>query len=113
LFGLIFIKKNNQIEFFLKPKQVQTDRFWFGFLGQKPVQTGLARFFRFCSVFFILARFFRFDSIFFRFRLSLVQLFFSGFLSFSIFLPIPSNHARQTHACFATLEPDLSLNSLN
>jgi len=34
---------------------VQTDRFWFGFLGQKPVQTGFARFFRFDSV---LARFF-------------------------------------------------------
>jgi len=45
LFGLVFIKKNNQIEFFLKePKQVQTDRFWLGlvFLGKNPVQTGLA-----------------------------------------------------------------------
>jgi hypothetical protein len=32
-----------------KPKPGQTDRFRFGsvFLGQKPVQTGLARFFRF------------------------------------------------------------------
>jgi hypothetical protein len=31
LFGLVFIKKNNQIEFFLKePKQVQSDRFWLG-----------------------------------------------------------------------------------
>jgi hypothetical protein len=39
------LKKNNQIEFFLKePKQVQTDRFWLGlvFLGKNPVQTGLA-----------------------------------------------------------------------
>ena len=42
-------------------KPVQTGRFRFGFLGQKPVQTGLAWFFRFCL---ILARFFRFDSIF-------------------------------------------------
>jgi len=25
-----------------KPKPVQTDRFRFGFLGQKPAQTGLA-----------------------------------------------------------------------
>jgi len=32
-----------------KPKPVQTDRFRFSFLGQKPVQTSLARFF---SVFF-------------------------------------------------------------
>jgi hypothetical protein len=49
-FGSVFIKKSNQTEFFLKktetePKPVQTDRFWFGFLEQKPVQTGLARFF--------------------------------------------------------------------
>jgi hypothetical protein len=53
-FGLIFIEK-------IKMKPVQTGRFRFGFLGQKPVQTGLAWFFRFCL---ILARFFRFDSIF-------------------------------------------------
>jgi len=39
----IFLKK--------KPKPGQTDRIRFGFLGQKPVQTGLARFFRFGSVF--------------------------------------------------------------
>jgi hypothetical protein len=52
-FGSVFIKKSNQTElFFLKktetePKPGQTDRFRFGsvFLGQKPVQTGLARFF--------------------------------------------------------------------
>jgi hypothetical protein len=53
-FGSVFIKK------ITKPKPGQTDRFrfgsvWFGFLGQKPVQTGSARFFRFGSV---LARFF-------------------------------------------------------
>jgi len=28
----------------IKPKSVQTDRFWFGFLGQKPVQTSLTHF---------------------------------------------------------------------
>jgi hypothetical protein len=70
-FSSVFIKKNNQTEFFFlkkKPKPGQTDRFWFGFLGQKPAQTGLARFFRFWlgfgSVFFCLARFFRFGSVF-------------------------------------------------
>jgi hypothetical protein len=37
-FGSVFIKKNNQTDFFLKkPKLVQTDQFWFSFLGQKPV----------------------------------------------------------------------------
>jgi hypothetical protein len=54
LFSFIFIKK-------IKIKLVQTGRFQFGFLGQKPVQTGLAWFFQFCLV---LARFFRFDSVF-------------------------------------------------
>ena len=53
-FGSVFIKKNNQTEilFFEKktetePKPSQTDRFRFGlgFIGKKPVQTGLARFF--------------------------------------------------------------------
>jgi hypothetical protein len=64
-------KKVTKPNFFLKkPKPGQTDRFWFvsvrfGFLGQKPVQTGLARFsrfwlgfFRFWLRFFCLARFF-------------------------------------------------------
>jgi hypothetical protein len=37
----------------------------FGFLEKKPVQTGLARFFRFGSVFSGLAWFFRFGSVFF------------------------------------------------
>jgi len=77
LFGLVFIKKNNQTEFFFKktetePKPVQTDWVQFGFLGQKPVQTGLARFFP------VLARFF----------LGLA-LFFSGLARFgfgSVFL---------------------------
>jgi len=72
-FGSVFIKKSNQAEIFFekKPKPGQTDRFEFGFLGQKPVQTGLARFFRFLLGFFRfwlgfsgLARFFfRFDSV--------------------------------------------------
>jgi hypothetical protein len=63
-------KKVTEPKFFLKkPKPGQTDQFQFGsiFLGQKPVQTGLARFFRFGSVFSVLARFFRFGSVFFRF----------------------------------------------
>jgi len=65
-------KKVTKPKFFLKkkktetePKPGQTGRFRFGFLGQKPVQTGLARFFRFWlgfsgfgSVFSVLARFF-------------------------------------------------------
>jgi len=41
-----------------EPKPGQTGRFRFGFLGQKPVQTGLARFSGFGSVFSVLARFF-------------------------------------------------------
>jgi hypothetical protein len=67
LFGFYY-KKNNQTEFFFlknktKSKLVQTNQF--GFLGQKPVQTGfwlsffsLTRFFRFWLGFFGLARFF-------------------------------------------------------
>jgi hypothetical protein len=48
----------------------------FGFLGQKPVQTGLARFFRFWLGFFL---FFRFRSVF-----PVWLGFFSGFLSVSV-----------------------------
>jgi hypothetical protein len=67
-----FFEKKTKTE----PKPGQTDRFRFGsiFLGQKPVQTGLARFFWFWlgflgfgSVFFGLARFFRFGSVLARF----------------------------------------------
>jgi hypothetical protein len=65
-----------------KPKPGQTDRFRFGsvFLGQKPVQTGLARF----SLFWL--SFFRFWLGFFRFGSFFpVWLgFFSGFLSGSV-----------------------------
>jgi hypothetical protein len=57
LFGSVFIKKITKPNFFLKktetePNPVQTDQFRFSFLGQKPVQTGLAQFFRFFSVWF-------------------------------------------------------------
>jgi hypothetical protein len=54
-FGSVFFFKKitkpilKKTETELKP--VQTDRFRFVFLGQKPVQTGLALFFRFGSVF--------------------------------------------------------------
>jgi hypothetical protein len=59
IFGSVwFLSKNiNQTEIFFKkktktkPKLVQTNRFRFGFLGQKPVQTGFARFFWFDTVF--------------------------------------------------------------
>jgi hypothetical protein len=54
-----------------KPKSGQTDRFRFGFLGQKPVQTGLARFSGFGSGFSVLARFF-----------SVLARFFSVWLGF-------------------------------
>jgi hypothetical protein len=76
-YSIRFLSKKKIKPIFLlkKPKPVQTDRFRFGFLGQKPVQTGLALFFQFGSVlawffpvwlsFFALARFFFFS--FFRF----------------------------------------------
>jgi hypothetical protein len=62
-FGSIFIKKKvTKPKYFFKktetePKPVQTNQFWFGFLEQKPVQIGLARFFsvwvRFGSIFWV------------------------------------------------------------
>ena len=70
-FGSVFIKKNNQTEIFLKKKiETRSNRpvsVRFGFLGKKPVQTGLARFFSVFPVFPVLARFFRFGSVFFGF----------------------------------------------
>jgi hypothetical protein len=52
----------------------------FGFLGQKPVQTGLARFFRFwLGCFRLWLGFFRFGSVF-----SVWLGFFSSFLSVSV-----------------------------
>jgi hypothetical protein len=53
-FGSVFIKKNNQTEFKKKKTETGSNRpvsVRFGFLEEKPVQTGLARFFRFGSVF--------------------------------------------------------------
>jgi len=77
-FGSVFIKKSNQTEiiFFLKkkPKPGQTDRFRFGFLGKKPVQTGLARFFRFWLGFSL------FGSVFSGFFSVSVRFCFFGFL---------------------------------
>ena len=68
-------KKSNQIEFFFQKKS-KPNRNWFkptgfgsirfGFLGKKPVQTGLARFFRFFPVWL---GFFQFRFGFFGFRL--------------------------------------------
>ena len=59
-FGSVFFKKNNHTEiFFFKKTETGSNRplsVRFGFLEQKPVQTGLARFFsdfaRFFSSFF-------------------------------------------------------------
>jgi hypothetical protein len=53
---------------FLEKKPVQTDRFRFGFLEKKPVQTGLARFFRFGSVWLGFSGLTRFFSGFFSVR---------------------------------------------
>ena len=117
-FGSVFIKKSNQTEFFFFKTETGSNRpvsVRFGFLGQKPVQTGLARFFRFwlgfsgfgsvLSVFFGLARFFsvwlgfsglaQFFSVFFRFRFGSVWFFrllffwFSPFNRFSGFFAHP------------------------
>jgi hypothetical protein len=80
-FGSVFINKINKPNFLKKkPKPVQTDRFWFGsvrFLEKKPVQTGLARFFRFGSV---LARFWLGLA---RFWLGFFPVFFSVRFGFS------------------------------
>jgi hypothetical protein len=75
-FGSVFIKKNNQTEFFLKKKKTETGSnrpvsVLFGFLEKKPVQTGLAWFFRFGSVFSVWLGFF---SGFFRFGFSSSRL---------------------------------------
>ena len=45
-FGSVFIKKDNKTEILKKTRPVSV-RFDSVFLGPKPVQTGLARFFRF------------------------------------------------------------------
>jgi hypothetical protein len=65
----LFKKKKTET----RPKSGQTDRFRFDFLGQKPVQTSLARFFRFWLGFLsfgsVLLGFFRFWFGFFGFLL--------------------------------------------
>jgi hypothetical protein len=69
IFDLVWflLKKIIKLNFFLKKsKPVQTDQFWFSFLGQKPVQIGLAWFFRFGSVCFLFGSvFFSLGSVFF------------------------------------------------
>jgi len=72
IFGSVWFlsKKYNQTEFFLKKtgieqKPVETDRFRFGFLRQKPIQIGLARFFRFGLV-FLRFFFFGFNSVLYK-----------------------------------------------
>ena len=108
-------KKNNQTEiFFLKKNRNRVKPTGFGsvFLGKKPVQTDLARVFRFWlgfgSVFFLVFCRFRFGSVrFFRtgrffqkfnrfnrffFRFGFFGYFFSGFLDligFPVFLLTP------------------------
>jgi hypothetical protein len=70
-----------------KPKPVQTDRFRFGsvFLGQKPVQTVLARFFRFGSVFFpVFFGSVRFD--FFKILIGLIGFFLFSFFGYFFFV---------------------------
>jgi len=62
-------KKVTKPNFFFFEKKTETGSnrpvsVRFGFFGQKPVQTGLARFFRVLARFFrVLARFFRFGSV--------------------------------------------------
>jgi hypothetical protein len=72
-----FFEKKTETE----PKPGQTDRFRFSsvFLGQKPIQTGLARFFRFWLGFLGFGSVF---SVWLGF--SGLARFFSGFLSVSV-----------------------------
>jgi hypothetical protein len=68
-----FYQKSNQTEIFffnkknpkLNRNRVKLTGFGSVFLGQKPVQTGLARFWLSFPGFFGLARFFRFGLVFF------------------------------------------------
>ena len=88
-FGSVFIKKSNQTEIFFKKKpkpnrnRVKPTGFGavrFGFLGQKPIQTSLARFSRFWLGFF---RFFSdFGSVRF------------GFFGFWLIKPKPNRTGR-------------------
>ena len=72
-------KESNQTEFKKKTK-TGSNRLvsvQFGFLGQKPVQTSLVRFFRFSFFGFLVSRFGFFGYCFFRFL---------GLIDFSVFL---------------------------
>ena len=82
LFGSVFIKKSNQTKFFKKKNRNRTETssnqpvsVRFGFLEQKLVQTGLARFFWFGSVFSFFSVLARFFSSFFWFRFGSVRFF--------------------------------------
>jgi len=106
-FGSVFIKKSNQTEFFFEKKtETRSNRpvsVRFGFLRQKPVQTGLAQFSRFWLGFFrFWLGFFQFGSVFsvwlgfsglarFFFRLVSVQF---GFFSFLFIKPKPNRTGR-------------------
>jgi len=81
IFGLVqfLLKKVTKPNFFKKTK-TGSNRLvsvQFGFLGQKPVQTSLVRFFRFSFFGFLVSRFGFFDYRFFSFL---------GLIDFSVFL---------------------------
>jgi hypothetical protein len=94
LFGLVFIKKITKLKFKKKKTKIGSNRpvsVRFGFLGQKPVQTSLPRFFLVLARFSGLARFSRFWLGFFWFWLSFLGFgsvfpvwlgFFVGFFRF-------------------------------
>ena len=87
-----FFEKKTETE----PKPGQTDRFRFGsvFLGQKLVQTGLARFFQFWLGFFrFWLGFFRFGSVFFRLFVGFGSFRF-GFFGFLFIKPKPNRTGR-------------------
>ena len=98
-FGSVFIKKKVTKPILKKktetePKPVQTDRFRFGFLGQKPVQTDLARFwlgfFGLGSVWFFLFQAYKTETEpvgFFKILIGLIS-FFSQFDFFNFFILI-------------------------
>jgi hypothetical protein len=84
-FGSVFIKKDNKTEILKKTRPVSVR---FIFLGPKPVQTGLARFFPVWLGFFGLARFFASLARFF-----LIWVRFS-FFSFRLIKPKPNRTGR-------------------
>jgi hypothetical protein len=105
-FWLVFYKKKlTKPNFFFlkkKPNRTETGRFdpVSVFLGQKSVQTGLARFFQFWLGFFRfwlgfsgLARFGRFGSVFFPVFVGFVSVRFS-FFSFLLIKPKPNRTGR-------------------